>query len=82
MSLTANQLQKTMMNHKINWQADKFVPPYSSKLQSLDNDENAQYVYDFEPQRIRQFEIEYNKVSEKKATQMKVHTVKVGSSLN
>ena len=56
------------MNHKINWQADKFVPPYSSNLQSLDNDENAQYVYDLEPQRIRQFEIEYNQASEKKAT--------------
>ena len=79
MSLTANQLHKTMMSKKAHWQSAKFVPPYSAGVQTLDNDPNAQFVYEFEPQRIRQFEIDYNT---NKVPEMKVKSVVVGSNLN
>lgn len=56
MSLTANQPRKAMMEKRIKWQAQKFVPPYSSKISTLvkgGSTHDGSYVFNFEPLRIR-----------------------------
>jgi len=59
-----------MLEQKTHWQAAKFIPPYSTKITGLatNADPNSAYIFDFEPQRIRQFEIEFNQNGAKAAT--------------
>lgn len=56
-----------MIDKKIKWKAQKLLPPFSNNIQKLIKGGEAHdaYMYSFEPLRIRQFEIEYNKVENK-----------------
>jgi len=67
MSLTANQPYKTMLDKRIKWKAQKLVPPFSYNIQKLikGGEAHNEYMFTFEPMRIRQFDIEYNKVENK-----------------
>jgi len=62
-----------MMDKKLKWKSKYLSPPISSmNVNTLVTGGEAHdgYMYNFEPMRIRQFEIEYNKVekSQKLAT--------------
>jgi len=67
MSLTANQPYKTMLDKRIKWKAQKLVPPFSYNIKKLVKGGVAhdEYMFQFEPMRIRQFDIEYNRVENK-----------------
>jgi len=65
-SLTANQPHKTMVDKKIKWKGKTLAAPVSLKFNQLATAvEDHANTYTFEPMRIRQFEIEYNKIEKK-----------------
>jgi len=70
MSLTANQPEKTMLDKKYKWKTKKAASaPLSSKMAVLvqgGEADAAKNMFNFEPLRIRQFEIEFNKLEVQK----------------
>lgn len=64
LSLTANQPYETMLHNKIKWKSKNPMSPVSKKNKKLvkGGEDHEAFMYNFEPLRIRQFEIEFNKV--------------------
>lgn len=81
LSLTANQPYETMLHNKIKWKSNKPLSPMSKKNKKLvkGGEDHESFMYNFEPLRIRQFEIEFNKVEGEKQPK---HVSKVAISTN